>query len=132
MGWRLVSLYLDQCRHGDGCAAHRGSTGDLRPARLLRMLGFEKTPYLFLAAALAALILAHAAAAQSPPAGDMQAFLDKIAADKKLVVGEGMQLTKDEAKGFWPLYDRYEDELFILRARTAKLISDYTCSGHYS
>jgi hypothetical protein len=36
-----------------------------------------------------------------------------------------MQLTEAEAKAFWSVYDQYQDELFLLRARTAKLIKDY-------
>jgi hypothetical protein len=36
-----------------------------------------------------------------------------------------MQLTEAEAKAFWPVYDQYQDELFLLRSRTAKLIKDY-------
>jgi len=37
-----------------------------------------------------------------------------------------MQLTEAEAKAFWPIYDRYQDELFLIRVRTAKLIKDYS------
>ena len=36
-----------------------------------------------------------------------------------------MQLTETEAKAFWPVYDQYQDELFLVRVRTAKLIKDY-------
>jgi hypothetical protein len=36
-----------------------------------------------------------------------------------------MQLTEAEAKAFWPVYDQYQDELVLLRTRTAKLIKDY-------
>ncbi len=63
--------------------------------------------------------------AQEKPADNMQIVLEKIRADKKLLVAENMQLTEAEAKGFWPLYGQYQDELFLLRARTAKLIADY-------
>lgn len=63
--------------------------------------------------------------AQEKPADNMQLVLEKIKADKKLLVAENMQLTEAEAKAFWPLYDRYQDELFLLRVRTAKLIKDY-------
>ena len=55
----------------------------------------------------------------------MQVVLEKIRADKKLLVAENMQLTEAEAKAFWPVFGRYQDELFLLRGRTAKLISDY-------
>ena len=61
-------------------------------------------------------------AAQDKPADDMQIVLEKIRADKKFFVSENMQLTETEANGFWPIYEKYQDELFLLRSRTAKLI----------
>ena len=63
---------------------------------------------------------------QEKPADNMQVVLEKIRADKKLLVAENMQLTEAEAKAFWPVYNQYQDELFLLRARTAKLIKDYS------
>jgi uncharacterized membrane-anchored protein YhcB (DUF1043 family) len=65
------------------------------------------------------------AISQEKPSDNMQIVLEKIRADKKLLVAENMQLTEAEAKAFWPVYDQYQDELFLLRARTAKLIKDY-------
>ena len=65
------------------------------------------------------------AASQEKPADNMQLVIEKISADKKLFVAENMQLTEGEAKGFWPVYKQYQDELFLLRARTVELITDY-------
>ena len=65
------------------------------------------------------------ALAQDKPADNMQILLEKVRADKKLLVSENMQLTEAEAKAFWPVYDQYQDELFLLRTRTVKLIRDY-------
>jgi len=62
---------------------------------------------------------------QEKPADNMQVVLEKIRADKKLLVAENIQLTEAEAKAFWPVYNQYQDELFLLRTRTAKLIKDY-------
>jgi hypothetical protein len=62
---------------------------------------------------------------QEKPADNMEVVLEKIRADKKLLVAENMQLTEAEAKGFWPIYGRYQDELFLLRTRIVKLIKDY-------
>jgi len=62
---------------------------------------------------------------QEKPADNMQIVLEKIRADKKLLVAENMQLNEAESKAFWPVYDQYQDELFLLRTRTAKLIKDY-------
>ena len=65
------------------------------------------------------------AVAQDEPADNMQIVLEKVRADKKLFVAENMQLTESEAKNFWPIYEQYQDELFLLRARTARLIMTY-------
>jgi hypothetical protein len=65
------------------------------------------------------------AASQEKPSDNMQVVVEKIRADKKLLVAENMQLTEAEAKAFWPVYKQYQDELFLLRTRTAKLIKDY-------
>jgi hypothetical protein len=74
---------------------------------------------------MAIVLVAALAAAQDKPADNMQIVLEKIRADKKLLVADNMQLTEAEAKAFWPVYDQYQDELFLLRTRTAKLIKDY-------
>jgi hypothetical protein len=63
---------------------------------------------------------------QEKQADNMQVVVEKIRADKKLLVAENVQLTEAEAKAFWPVYDQFQDELFLLRTRTAKLIKDYT------
>ena len=76
-----------------------------------------------------AIAVAGAAAfAQEKPADNMQLVLEKLRADKKLLVAENMQLTEGEAKAFWPVYSQYQDELFLLRVRTAKLITDYAAA----
>jgi hypothetical protein len=73
----------------------------------------------------AIMVAGEPAIAQEKPADNMEIVLEKIRADKKLLVAENLQLTEAEAKGFWPIYGRYQDELFLLRTRTAKLIRDY-------
>ena len=65
------------------------------------------------------------AISQEKPSDNMQIVREKVRADKKLLVAENMQLTEAEAKAFWPVYDQYQDELFLLRARTVKLINDF-------
>ena len=68
---------------------------------------------------------AFMASAQDKPADNMRFVVEKIRSDKKLFIADNMQLAEAEAKVFWPIYDQYQDELFLLRARTIKLISDY-------
>jgi hypothetical protein len=70
-------------------------------------------------------VFAVPALAQDKQADNMQIVLEKVRADKKLFVAENMQLTESEAKAFWPVYERYQDELFLLGARSVKLIKDY-------
>jgi hypothetical protein len=66
--------------------------------------------------------------AEDKPADNMQIVVEKLRADKKLLVADNMELTESEAKAFWPLYAKYQDELFLLRVRTGKLIKDYADS----
>lgn len=63
--------------------------------------------------------------AQEKEADQMQILVEKIHADKKLLVSENMQLSEAEAKSFWPVYDRFQDELFLIRSRTLKMLEDY-------
>jgi hypothetical protein len=78
--------------------------------------------------ALVVLVFVGTAVAQDKPADNLQIVLEKIKADKKLLVAENMQLTDAEAKAFWPVYEQYQSELFLLRARTIKLIADYAAT----
>ena len=70
-------------------------------------------------------IFSTAVAQDKSPESTGSIFIQKIKADKKLLVAENMQLTESEAKAFWPVYQTYQNELFLLRARTARLIKDY-------
>lgn len=65
------------------------------------------------------------AAAEEKPASNMQFVVEKLMADKRLLVAENMELTEAEADGFWPVFEQYQHELFLLRARTLRLIDDY-------
>jgi len=70
-----------------------------------------------------ATLLALPAAAQT--ASDMQILAGKIKADKKLVVAANMQLTEEEAKGFWPVYDAYQADLQKINQRLLGTIKRY-------
>ena len=63
--------------------------------------------------------------AQDKPADNMDVLLQKIKADKKLVVADNMGLTETEAKAFWPVYDAYQSDLMKLNARIGKAITSY-------
>ena len=78
---------------------------------------------------VAALVgLAIPARAQDKPADNMQILLDKIKADKKLLVARNMDLTESEAKGFWPVYEQYQQELANFNQRIGKLIESYAAA----
>ena len=64
-------------------------------------------------------------ASQEQPADYTQIMLDKLKADKKLVVAENMELTESEAKAFWPVYEEYQKGLAALNDRLGALISGY-------
>ena len=63
--------------------------------------------------------------AQGQPANDMKILLDKIKADKKLLVANNMDLTESEAKAFWPVYEQYQKDLRAINLRIGKLIESY-------
>ena len=78
--------------------------------------------------AMVILFGAGLAFSQDKASDNMQIVIEKIRADKKLLVAENMQLTEGEARAFWPVYKQYQDELFLLRTRTVKMIKSYSDS----
>jgi len=52
-------------------------------------------------------------------------LMQKIKADKKLLVASNMDLTDAEAKNFWPVYDAYQKDLGELNQRLMKTIKEY-------
>lgn len=86
----------------------------------------KKLFWLLAAWALAVVMVGSPAFCQDKPSDNMQVVIEKVRADKKLLVAENMQLTENEAKAFWPIYKQYQDELFLLRSRVANLIKGYS------
>jgi hypothetical protein len=82
-----------------------------------------RTVLLILAATLA--LPAFSADETKPGASDMEILRDKVRADKKFIVAENMELTEEEAKGFWPVYEAYQADLHKLNERMAKVINEY-------
>jgi len=85
-----------------------------------------KTIFALAVAAAITIFVVFPAASQDKPTDNMQILRDKIKADKKLLVAGNMELTDVEAKAFWPVYEGYQNELFLLRGRTVRLIKDYS------
>jgi hypothetical protein len=65
------------------------------------------------------------AVAQQAGDANMEILMEKLKADKKLVVAMNMNLSDSEAKKFWPLYKAYQTELDKINTRTSALISEY-------
>jgi hypothetical protein len=59
------------------------------------------------------------------PADNMQLLKEKIQSDKKFVIASNMNLTKNEAKLFWPVYDKYQKDLDALKERSIKNVGNY-------
>ena len=56
---------------------------------------------------------------------NMDILAQKLKADKKLVVAQTMQLTDQESKAFWPIYDAYQADLAKINARLKTAIEGY-------
>ena len=54
-----------------------------------------------------------------------QILLDKVKADKKLLVASNMDLTDAEAAKFWPLYEDYQRDLGQINQRLGQTVMDY-------
>jgi hypothetical protein len=68
---------------------------------------------------------ANSAAAATTADTNMEIFLAKVKADKKLLVAANMGLSDAEGKGFWPIYDMYQVDLKALNDRTMAAIHSY-------
>ena len=82
----------------------------------------KRLPILVLAATA---MLATPVMAQEAANTNMEIFMQKVKADKKLLVATNMELTDAEAKGFWPLYDAYQKELDQVNGRLGNVIKEY-------
>jgi len=63
--------------------------------------------------------------ASSAANAKMEIFVQKLKADKKLLVANNMDLTEAEGKKFWPLYDAYQKDLEQINQRLGRTIKSY-------
>ena len=56
---------------------------------------------------------------------NMQILIDKVKADKKLLIASNMDLTDQEAKEFWPHYEGYQKKLEQINKKLAGVINEY-------
>ena len=74
-----------------------------------------------------AVLCAMPAFAQTAGTADtnMEILMEKVKADKKLVVAANMDLTDAEGKSFWPLYEAYQKDLQQINEKLGKTIATY-------
>ena len=65
------------------------------------------------------------AIAQDAASTNMEILAEKVKADKRLVVAMNMDLSDEESKAFWPVYDAYQADLDHVNTRLDGLISQY-------
>ena len=73
--------------------------------------------------------------AEQPGGGEateasLQVLLDAIRSNRKALVAVNLGLTGEEAARFWPVYDRYQQEINAVGDRWLALIEDYVASFH--
>lgn len=73
----------------------------------------------------AIVLVGMAGLAQSAADTNMEILLQKVKADKKVLVAGNMGLTDEEGKKFWPLYDEYQKELEHINHNLGKTIKEY-------
>ena len=86
-----------------------------------------------LAMALASLALPSLALAQVNPAfSDLNQATEEarsvLQTERKTLVSQGLALSVDEAKAFWPIYERYMVELKAAGDLRVKVINDYAAN----
>jgi excinuclease UvrABC ATPase subunit len=80
---------------------------------------------LFCAAFAFMLSTAHAQSAAEPQTA---ALLARIQSDKKGLVEKSMNLTPDEARKFWPLYEKFQRELAAPQKEYTRAVMDYVAA----
>ena len=78
-------------------------------------------PLLMLLAFLPSQVLAQTTAAEE----NMKILIEKVKADKKLVIAANMELTDAEAQGFWSIYEAYQRDLKTVNQRLIGAILNY-------
>ncbi len=77
----------------------------------------------------ALLVGAEAIAQTSEPAANTNSEMRQaralLSAERENIVREEMRLSDDESAAFWPVYERYQADLQIVRDRYAELLTNY-------
>ena len=91
----------------------------------MSLMSFVRT---LLAPILVLAILAAPGRAGEAAKANREILGDTIRANKKALVAANLRLTDEEAARFWPVYDRYQQDLAGVQDRLVKIIDEYTKS----
>ncbi|MDD2768780.1 MAG: hypothetical protein PHT19_08595 [Methylococcus sp.] len=73
----------------------------------------------------AGLLLAMPAWPAEPSAGQTATAAESLGVQRKRLIEEGLQLTPAEARGFWPVYDRFGQDLEAWYRKEADLAAEF-------
>lgn len=80
---------------------------------------------LALAIAVAAVATPGLAAAQESVKADEQILIKQIQTDRRAVYAQNLQLTEQESKAFWPIYDEFEGAMKKITDARLELLNEY-------
>lgn len=84
---------------------------------------------MIVSALMAAGAIATVSAAQNAPS-QRELNWKAARAERKTIFSQNMLLTKQEAKAFWPLFDKYEASMDKIEARHAREVRDFVKNAH--
>jgi hypothetical protein len=85
-------------------------------------------PKRLLAVSLLLLLGAAPIRAGEAEEASLEILRDTLRSNKKALVDVNLALTDEEARSFWPVYDRYQTDLGAVHDRLLRVIEDYTAS----
>ena len=80
---------------------------------------------LALAIAVAAVATPGLALAQESVKADEQIIIKQIQTDRRAVYAQNLQLTEQESKAFWPIYDEFEGAMKKITDARLELLNEY-------
>ncbi len=78
-----------------------------------------------LAVSLAFVLGVTPATAQEAAEANLEVLANAIQANADAIIAVNLDLTDEEAKGFWPAYEKYQGEMAGVRSRFLELMRDY-------
>jgi len=72
-----------------------------------------------------ALAMAQTAEISQDWKAELAAARELVQAERVAVIREEMHFTDEENEAFWPLYEKYHDEMLVVQNRYADMIADY-------